>query len=65
MKVKKPDHKSVKSDKQLFLLCLDNVERVIKHDRDEFRKLLANFYDSCPNLKIILTSCRDIGQLPN
>ena len=64
LKKKKP--RSVGSEtKQLFLLCLDNAEEIILNDKDEFTKFLAYLYDNCPNIRIIVTSYRDIGRLPN
>ena len=50
---------------QLFLLCLDNAEEVILNDNEEFASALAQLYDECPNLHVIVTSIRDIGRLPN
>lgn len=51
--------------KQLFLLCLDNANNLIKYDREELASFLASLYDNCPNLRIIVTADRSFGRLPN
>ena len=51
----------------MFLMCLDNANQLIEHDRSEFFYFLATLYDDCPNLRLIVTSDRwiDFGLLPN
>ena len=66
-KLKKMKHVTQDGNQKehLFLLCLDNVEEIISNDKDEFTKFLGELYDSCPRIRIIVTSFRDIGRLPN
>lgn len=48
----------------LFLICLDNAGQVIEHADEEFIDLLQTMHDSCPKLRLIITTNRDFGQLP-
>ena len=65
-KTKKELNKGASKNKdQLFLICLDNACQVIEHVKEEFLHFLAHLYDECKNLRVIVTSNRDIGALPN
>ena len=54
-----------KNQDSLFLLCIDNCSLLIEDDKEEFVYILSELYDECPRLRIIVTSCRDFGSLPN
>lgn len=45
----------------LFLLCLDNAEKIIENDKKEFLEFLADLNESCQDLRIIVTSNIDMG----
>ena len=49
----------------LFLLCLDNVDEIIKNDLDDFTFFLQELYDNCATLRVLVTSRTDMGPLPN
>ena len=50
----------------MSLLCLDNVESMIKHDEnDAFGDFLGELFDECEDLCILTTSSVTLGALPN
>lgn len=49
----------------MFLLCLDNADKIIDEDKDEFVAFLADLNDYCEDLHIFVTSNITMGQLPN
>jgi len=49
----------------MSLLCLDNCESVIEHDRDGFTAVLSRLHRQCANLRVIVTSTCGLGQLPD
>ena len=53
-KFKKQKHKNQKEHR--FLVCFDNAEELIIHRQSEFQEILAELYDQCPTLSIIITS---------
>ena len=65
--LKKNKHSESNNQKKesMFLVCLDNVEEIISNDRIEFLKYMGELYDSCNRVRIIVTSFRDIGRIPN
>ena len=48
----------------LFLLCLDNAEKIIDSDKGAFLDFIEDLHEECPNLRIIVTSDFSMGQLP-
>lgn len=48
-------------EQHLFLLCLDNAEKILENDREEFLDFLEELYDSCPDIRVIITSDCAIG----
>lgn len=62
----KKRHKSQRGDRELFMLCLDNIEEMILNDEDgDFKTFLAELYDECSDLRILVTSILTLGTLPN
>ena len=59
-KMKKQEN--IGSQTKKFLLCFDNAEDLITHKLEEFKMLLARLTDDCPNLSIIITSNKGMGQ---
>lgn len=60
-KVKK--NMSYSSTKKLgFLICFDNAEELIEHCEYDFQLLLKELTDSCPLLKIVITSNKPLDQ---
>ena len=64
-KTKNKHFASDKSTDQKFLLCLDNAEEIILNENSEFKQVLYDLFEYCPNLYIIVTSSKNIGPLPN
>lgn len=64
-KLLKKKYSESNQKESMFLICLDNVEEIISNDKTEFTKYLGELYDNCNRVRIIVTSFRDIGRLPN
>ena len=39
-----------------FLICFDNAEELISHCERDFQLFLKEITDSCPRLKIVITT---------
>ena len=39
-----------------FLICFDNAEELINHCETDFQLFLKEITDSCPRLKIVITT---------
>ena len=64
-KLRKKKHNSLATQDKRFLLCFDNAEEAIEHDGTEFRNLLAELYDECDQLYVLVTTNQPMGELPN
>ena len=64
-KLLKKKYNSDNMNEKRFLLCLDNAENAIEKDNDEFTKFLAELYDECDNLCVLITTNRVLGELAN
>ena len=57
-------HKNMNKDKALkFLLMLENVEDIVSHDEENFKKFLKDVYEGCQNLSIIMCSYEWVGRV--
>ena len=57
-------HKNIKKDNPLkFLLMLENVEDIVSHDEDNFKRFLKDVYEGCQNLSIIMCSYEWVGRV--
>ena len=65
LKKKKHEKNEESKSENMFLLCLDNVDEIIKNDLDDFTYFLQELYDNCPSLRVLVTSRTDMGPLPN
>ena len=63
--LRKSKHVSQRNTKSLFLLCLDNIEKMDSEgDEESLKVFLTELYDECPCLRILLTSGDSFSTLP-
>ena len=52
-----------RKEKNLFILCLDNIEQMVEKDRDgDFTNFLNEMCDDCTNLVILVTSTESLNR---
>ena len=65
--MRKKKYTSEKKGNKLCIICLDNIEQLIRQndENQEFGLFLAELVDECPNLCVLMTSSITLQGLPN